>query len=99
MLPEITRHERLVVKLSGQYAFSHEPYPYGDLAAWHHTLYEHLGADRLMWASDFPWIVKLPGYAALLRVVDELLPNLSAPERESIMGGTAQRFLCFPPLG
>ena len=99
LLPEIARHARLVVKLSGQYAFSHEPYPYRDLAAWHRTLYEQLGADRLMWASDFPWIVKLPGYAALLRVVDELLPDLSAQERAAIMGGTAQRFLRFPPLG
>ena len=99
LLPELVRHKRLVVKLSGQYAFSHEPYPYLDLAAWHRTLYEHFGADRLIWASDFPWIVKRPGYGALLKVVDALLPKLNAQERAAILGGTAQRFLRFPPLG
>lgn len=95
LLPELVRHERLVVKLSGQYAFSHESYPYRDLAAWHQTLYQHFGADRLMWASDFPWIVKLPGYGALLQLVDALLPQLSEQERSAIMGGTAKRFLRF----
>lgn len=98
LLPEVVAHPNLVVKLSGQYAFSQEPYPYRDLAAWHETLYRSFGADRLVWASDFPWITKLPGYGAMLKLVDELLPWLSQQEREAILGGTAQRFLRFPAL-
>ena len=95
LLADIARHEQVVVKLSGQYAFSNEPYPYRDLGDWHQTLYHYFGADRLMWASDFPWIVKQPGYAALLRLVDELLPGLNAREREAILGKTAHDFLRF----
>ncbi len=51
-----------------------------------------------MWASDFPWIVELPGYGALLKVVDELLPGLNGRERDAIMGETAHRFLRFPEI-
>lgn len=97
-LPELVAHPNLVVKLSGQYAFSQEPYPYRDLAAWHETLYHNFGADRLVWASDFPWIAQLPGYGATLNLVDELLPWLSLQERDAVLGRTAQRFLRFPAL-
>ena len=51
------------------------------------------GADRLMWASDFPWIAENPGYGKMTQVIDELLPQLSEAERAAIMGGTAERFL------
>jgi predicted TIM-barrel fold metal-dependent hydrolase len=98
LLAEIASHEHVVVKLSGQYAFSHQPYPYRDLAEWHQTLYHHFGADRLMWASDFPWIVELPSYGAVLKVVDELLPGLNGRERDAILGETAHRFLRFPKI-
>lgn len=97
-LPDLVAHKNLVVKLSGQYAFTQEEYPYRDLAAWHKTLYQNFGADRLVWASDFPWIAQLPGYGATLKLVDELLPWLDPQEREAILGGTAQRFLRFPAL-
>jgi L-fuconolactonase len=96
LLETLAAHPRLVVHLSGQYAFSRQPYPYPDLAAWHQTLYRRLGAQRLLWASDFPWIVEAPGYGALLELVDHLLPGLSAAERDAILGGNAQRFLRFP---
>jgi len=82
--------------LAGQYAFSKQPYPYPDLADWHRRLLQTFGADRLMWASDFPWILSDPGYGPLTRVVDALLPDLTARERADIMGGTAKRFLRFP---
>ena len=48
-----------------------------------------------MRATDFPWILKEPGYDKLVGVIDELLPDLSEEERADIMGGTAKRFLGF----
>jgi len=91
-------YENVCVHLSGQYAFSKEAWPYRDLADWHRCLLETFGARRLMWASDFPWILDDPGYGALTRVIDELLPGLTAQERADIMGGTARRFLRFPDI-
>ena len=103
-MPPLTRYSTLglheypniCVHLSGQYAFSKEAWPYRDLAAWHATLLAKFGADKLMWATDFPWILGNPGYGKLVRVIDELLPDLTARQRADIMGGTAGRVLGFP---
>ena len=83
------------VHLSGQYAMSKAAYPYLDLAAWHRRLLSAFGASRLLWASDFPWIVADPGYGECVEVLDHLLPDLSSDQRKLIMGETARRFLGF----
>ena len=49
-----------------------------------------------MWATDAPWIYRQPGYDALTKVLDELLPDMTEADRTDIMGGTARRFLRFP---
>ncbi|MDP6984857.1 MAG: amidohydrolase family protein [Candidatus Latescibacterota bacterium] len=97
-IPPVTRYNTMglhqypnvCVKLSGQYAFSKEPYPYPDLVGWHGSLLRTFGADRLMWATDSPWILKEPGYDKLVKILDTQLPELSADQRALIMGGTAQ---------
>ena len=92
----LNRYENVVVKLSGQSAFSHEDYPYRDLARWHQLLLDAFGPRRLMWATDFPWILEDPGYGRLTGVIRELLPDLTETEHDAIMGATAKRFLRFP---
>ena len=100
-IPPLTRYntmglyqyENVCVKLSGQYAFSKCEYPYRDLAGWHKTLFASFGPDRCMWATDFPWIRKDPGYDRLVKVLDELMPDLSDEDRGKVMGGTAEKRL------
>ena len=94
----LARFENVNVHLSGQYAFSKEEYPYQDLAGWHRNLLNDFGSKRLMWATDFPWILEEPGYGNLTTLMEKLLPNLSDTEVEDIMGGTAKRVLRFPNL-
>ena len=94
----LRKYENVSVHISGQYAFSNESWPYRDLAGWHKALLDAFGAKRLIWATDFPWILEDPGYGRLTRVVDELLPGLSASERDAVMGGNAKRVLRFPDL-
>ncbi len=94
----LARFENVNVHLSGQYAFSREEFPYKDLAGWHRGLLSGFGAKRLMWATDFPWILEEPGYDKLTTVIEELLPNLSEAELADIMGGNAKRILRFPDL-
>ena len=94
----LARFENVTVHLSGQYAFSQEEFPYQDLAGWHRNLLNDFGSHRLMWATDFPWILEEPGYGKLTTVVEKLLPNVSESELAAIMGGTAKRFLRFPDL-
>jgi L-fuconolactonase len=96
-IPDNTRGRfpfaNVCIHLSGQYAISKEAYPYLDLAEWHRNLYATFGPERLIWASDFPWIATDPGYGESVEVLDHLLPELSADERRQIMGETARRFL------
>ena len=94
----LARFENVNVHLSGQYAFSTEEFPYKDLAGWHRGLLTGFGAKRLMWATDFPWILEEPGYGKLTTVIEELLPDLSEAELADIMGGNAKRILRFPDL-
>ncbi len=92
----LARFENVTVHLSGQYAFSREAFPYQNLAGWHGNLLNDFGAKRLMWATDFPWILEEPGYGELTTIIEKLLPNLSESELADIMGGNAKRFLRFP---
>ena len=91
-------YENVNVLLSGQYAFSKEPYPYTDLKGWHSLLYSRFESTRCMWATDFPWIMEEPGYGPLTKVIDEMLPDLHEEERADIMGETAKRVLRFPEM-
>jgi L-fuconolactonase len=92
---DLARHPNIHVMFSGQYAFSREPYPYRDLQPVADALYEAYGAARLLWASDYPWIIREPGYGALLELVEHQLPQASAEERAAIMGGTAAGLFSF----
>ena len=92
------QYENVCIHLSGQYAFSKQDWPYEDTAEWHGRLLRYFGANRLMWATDFPWILEDPGYDKMVGIIDKLLPDLSQEERDAIMGGTAKRFLHFPDL-
>lgn len=90
---QLAQHENVAVMFSGQYAFSKGDYPYPDLQETGQMLLEAFGPERLVWASDWPWISEVPGYRALLDLVPEQLPGISPSELSQIMGGNAQRLL------
>ena len=58
-------------------------------------LLQAFGADRMLMASDWPWIEFEPGYAQVLSLVDHLLPDITADQRAAIRGGTAARLFGF----
>jgi predicted TIM-barrel fold metal-dependent hydrolase len=91
-------YPNVCVLLSGHYAFSKQPYPYADLDGWQQSLLMVFGCERLMWASDFPWIDTDPGYGELVALPGHTFPDLSSEERTQLMGRTAARFLRFPTL-
>lgn len=91
-------HPNVYVHFSGEYAFSRLPFPYPDLTATVravHAAYRR----RMLWASDYPWIVREPGYGPQLDLVDSYLPDLPTGEREAIMGGTARDLFGFAATG
>ena len=49
----------------------------------------------MLWASDFPRTMGIPGYAEQLNLVGKLLPDISQEEQELIQGGNAERLFRF----
>ena len=91
----LARHPNVSVLLSGAYGFSREPYPYVDVADVTRRVAAAFGVERLVWASDFPWILEQPGYRACLELLDHHLPGLSPGERDAILGGNVRRLLAW----
>lgn len=55
-------------------------------------LYEHFGADRLMWGSDWPVVKLRMEYADWMAMTRTLLSELPADEQRDIAGDNASRF-------
>lgn len=91
----LARFPGVNVMLSGQYAFSRRPFPHDDVTGVVRALYAAYGAQRMLWASDFPWIRAVPGYARQLELVGHALPDLTPDERAAILGGTTARLFRF----
>lgn len=93
----LARHRQVHLMFSGQYAFSRLQPPYRDLDAVVRPLVADFGADRTLWASDWPWIKNEPGYGVVADLPGLMLPDASPGELADIRGGTALRL--FPHLG
>ncbi|NKB71819.1 MAG: amidohydrolase family protein [Candidatus Latescibacteria bacterium] len=85
----LARCANVYVKVSGEYAFSKEPWPYADMKPMVERIYRAYGAERMMWCTDAPWIFPEPGYDQLVQLLDHHLPGITAAEKAMIMGGTA----------
>jgi|AntAceMinimDraft_6_1070360.scaffolds.fasta_scaffold00560_6 predicted TIM-barrel fold metal-dependent hydrolase len=93
VVEELARHDNVVVMFSGHYAFSNEQYPYLDLLETSDRLLQAFGPNRLLWASDWPWIKVQPGYRPIMDVVRVQLPGLSEVEITQILGANSKRVL------
>jgi predicted TIM-barrel fold metal-dependent hydrolase len=85
----LARFPGVHVLFSGLYAFSAEPWPYDDLRPVTEGLLAAFGPERLLLASDAPWINDEPGYAETLAALDAHFPDLDAADRDRIRGGNA----------
>jgi L-fuconolactonase len=92
----LARFENVHVMLSGQYTLSALEPPYRDLDVLIRRLADAYGAERMLWASDHPWIDDVPGYGAIAALPAQALPDASEAELAAIRGGTALRL--FPRL-
>jgi L-fuconolactonase len=90
-LTALARHQQVSCKLSGLVTEAHwhawsaeQLEPYLDAAA------EAFGAHRLMFGSDWPVCLLAADYQAVVAVIARWAERLTASERESLFGGTAQ---------
>jgi predicted TIM-barrel fold metal-dependent hydrolase len=85
----LARFPRVVIKVSGFYYCSHQPYPYPDCADLFRAVYDAFGPARMMWGSDFPHVLLKSGYRRALLLLDRHFRFLSAQDVLQIMGSTA----------
>ncbi len=89
-LISMARHPNLHVKLSEFPRASNEEFPYADLFMWVHRLIDAYSADRLMWGTDFPFIVEQTGYRRGWEIADRIEPAIGPGLAESLLGGTCE---------
>jgi predicted TIM-barrel fold metal-dependent hydrolase len=94
----LARHLLTHVKISAFFALGKRQAPYLDLIPLVRRLYEAFGPNRLMWASDCPYLMRAGHiYADSVQFVRDRLDFISAADREWLLWKTAGR-LFFPPL-
>ncbi|CAN4091723.1 unnamed protein product [Withania somnifera] len=89
-LLKLSRFPKIYVKFSALFRVSRNPYPYEDLSQVLAQLVSSYGAHRIMWGSDFPFIVAECGYKEAREAVSYLAKQEQIPSSsmEWIMGKT-----------
>jgi len=93
----LARYPRVFVKISHTWSLSKEPYPWRDTHDMVQRVYQAFGADRIMWATDWPVCQAHATYAQTLAVVRDEMTFFAPEDREWVLGKTALRLWPFPP--
>ncbi len=96
MLLDLARYPRVLVKISGLWAVSKQPFPYPDAMELVKRLHQAFGASRLMWATNWPVSLEQIAYPDAVRLYRDNLGFLTASEREDVLFRTANRIWPFP---
>ena len=59
-------------------------------------LFDNIGADRMMWATDWPWIENIGKYYQFIQSVNENCIYMSPDQKAKYLGGNALDFLALP---
>ncbi|CAA9383933.1 MAG: hypothetical protein AVDCRST_MAG93-9350 [uncultured Chloroflexia bacterium] len=85
----------IFIKLSG-FAYCSQTnwdYPYSDALPIVRQLYEHFGADRMCWGSDYPVVRFFMTYRQSIEALRTHCPFVPVTDQEAILGGTLGRLL------
>ncbi|KAK7295665.1 hypothetical protein RJT34_18576 [Clitoria ternatea] len=90
-LLNLSRFPQVYVKFSALFRVSRAQFPYLDLSPLLSQVVSHFGANRVMWGSDFPFVVTECGYKGAKEAVHLIANEISLPssDLEWIMGKTA----------
>lgn len=92
-LLKLSKFPQVYIKFSALFRVSRMPFPYQDLASLLSQVVSSFGASRVMWGSDFPYVVPECGYKggkeAVLSIANQV--PLSSSELEWIMGKTVMQ--------
>ncbi len=97
-IAELAALPNIACKLSGLLNRSLPGAAVEDIAPYATHVIAAFGAERVMWASDWPPLTRAADYARWRSVSAQLLAGLSSADRALIEGGTAERLYRLPPL-
>ncbi|HZC43686.1 MAG TPA: amidohydrolase family protein [Acidobacteriaceae bacterium] len=89
-LLDLARYPTVFIKISDMSTVSKQPFPYLDAQAEVKRVYEHFGAKRLMWATNWPTLKELP-YAKAVELYRDRINFFSPEDHEEILYKTVQR--------
>ena len=92
----LAQFDHVAIKISGACTLSHQPFPYPDIWAPLGRIFEAYGFDRCMWGTDWTRAVNLLSFEQGVEAF-RLTDQLSAAERDTLMGGTLQRIYNWSP--
>uniref|UniRef100_A0A7N0U9Z4 Amidohydrolase-related domain-containing protein n=1 Tax=Kalanchoe fedtschenkoi TaxID=63787 RepID=A0A7N0U9Z4_KALFE len=97
-LLNLSRFPQVYVKFSALFRVSRQPPPYLDLSDLLSQVVSNFGAHRVMWGSDFPFVLSECGYKGGKEAVEQIANqiSLSQSEKEWIMGKTMARLFKSP---
>jgi L-fuconolactonase len=88
----LKRYPNVFVKISHTWSLSKQPYPWQDAQQLVKRLYDGFGAQRLMWATDWPIVENSNAtYGQALTVVRDEMKFLNADDRQWILSKTIER--------
>jgi L-fuconolactonase len=89
-LLELGALANVCVRVSAFTALSASGYPFDDLVPLIRAVHAAFGASRLLWGTDYPYVLETGPYRQSLAAV-EAMTFLSAGDRDALLGGTAAR--------
>ncbi|XP_002514873.2 4-sulfomuconolactone hydrolase [Ricinus communis] len=92
-LLKLSRFPEVYIKFSALFRVSRMAYPYQDLAPLLSQVVSSFGANRIMWGSDFPYVVPECGYKGGKDAVSSVASQIPLPtsDLEWIMGKTVMQ--------
>jgi predicted TIM-barrel fold metal-dependent hydrolase len=94
-LLELGRRGNALVKLSGAFRSSRQPWPYADCDDYVHALTDAFTLDNCVWGSDWPF-VRVPrrmDYGPVLKLLERWLPDPA--DRRRVLWDTPSRWFGF----
>ena len=94
-LLDLARYPRVHVKISHTWSISRGGYPWRDTHELVKRVYQAYGAQRVMWATDWPVCLRHATYAQTLAVVRDEMDFIAPGDREWVLGKTALKLWPF----
>jgi predicted TIM-barrel fold metal-dependent hydrolase len=95
LLLDLARYPKVFVKISDVWVLSKQPYPFADAMEQVKRLLAKFGANRLMWATNWPVSLQQLDYSRIVDLYRDHFAVVSREEHKQILSGTVQRIWPF----